>query len=123
MARFDIDEKIRLVRPLAGRTFRTERGLQFTYEVSRDTVYTSRTDYALPLSDSREALALVSLPVRQGTQSGSLPLPSKNGTKLSLSRSGVRSSMPTFSSIPFAVISQENRTPKKPDRSKHQRHR
>ena len=58
---FDVEQKIRLIRSLAGQTFKTKTGLPFTYEIHRDTVHTSRTDYPLPLSEFRKALDLVPL--------------------------------------------------------------
>ena len=61
MASFDVEQKLRLIRSLAGHTFNTKKGRPFTYEMHRDTVNTSRTDYPLPLSEFRKVLGLVPL--------------------------------------------------------------
>ena len=61
VVKFDVEQKLWRIRSLAGQSFRTKRGLPFTYEVYRDTVYPSRADYALPLSEFRKVLDLVPL--------------------------------------------------------------
>lgn len=61
MESFDVEKKVERVRRFAGDRFHTKTGLEFTYTVEGNSVYTTRTEYAISLSDFRKVLELVPL--------------------------------------------------------------